>query len=204
MQLPNIDELELESKKGGSLVNESLEKTEDIVKRLLVNIEAFKKIELDNRNLRRLLLKNQDYLKNEFYNKLKGISDSMEKKQIDAQTKHKSLLKKHEEAVIEFKKNLEIEKKKNLFLRKKSREIFAIAKQFQEENYNLKTINRKLLHQIKEMEKNSLANQEELNKRTLKIKEEFEAKISSIVKGQLNKDVAYRAKIESLSKNLEN
>src|SRR3989344_1198828 len=112
-ELPKIEELERATANQSVSAIKDLENTENILKRLFLNIEAFKKIEQENLKLRDVLLKNHSELSSNYKNKIRRLTSALEDKELIAKNSHMSLLKQHEEIKLELNKRLAIEKQKN-------------------------------------------------------------------------------------------
>ena len=117
--------------------------------------------------------------------------------------KHRSLLKNHEEMKLELGKKLQKEKERADILAKKYEDLLEASKNVVEEKEKIERMNKRIVQKFALAEKNSLANKEELKKRTDQIREEFENKLKLIAKQQVDKEIEYRAKIESVTEDLK-
>jgi hypothetical protein len=178
------------------------EKNNLLKKKYMELILVAKKISDDNKNLRLIILHNQDILKNEFEKRLKHLDEELKGKQLVETVSHKALIKEHEDAKLELKRLLFIEKKRKDILEKKNKDILlAMGKAFDEAK-RLQSLNRKLIQRLAFLEKKSLANEQVLYAETELIKKAFENKLKEVIKLQLSKEIDYKAKIDSLSKDL--
>lgn len=286
-KLPDLDNLGLVSEKESLDISKDLNNTEEILKRLLINIEAFKKIEFDNLRLRDSLLKNQSDLKSGFKKKLDAMSFAMKEKDmltdkvkqnilseyksysekltkavLDERAKYnfakkkyaelyliakklaednkkiklvlltkedvlkrlntekehfaksarekdaalgfnfRKLVKSHELTKMKLGQKLIIEQKKNIFLKNKYLSVTEALAKIDSDYRNLQKINEKLIKKLSYLEKESLANQDILKAKTESLKRLFTEKLKEIAKLQLNKEIDYKTRIESLNKDL--
>ena len=70
--LPNLDDIETISETVEFGVESHLDNTENVLKRLMINIQAFKKIEQENNKLKQMILENQKLIKQDFKEKLEN------------------------------------------------------------------------------------------------------------------------------------
>jgi hypothetical protein len=194
-KLPDVDDITLDSTK-------ELAATEAVLKRLLSNIESFKKIEEDSIRLRNILLKNQVLLKKDFAQKLMNISAETKQKERLAKIAHKSLLKETEEMKLELNKQLTIEKQKNTFLQEKLAKTVQAFKKLDDDYKKIQRLNQKSIERLIFLEKKSLANQEVLEAKTEMMTLAFEKKMGELAKQHLDKEIDYKSRIDSLNKDL--
>jgi hypothetical protein len=208
LKLPNIKELEIISEKRASSVNRNLATTESILKRLLINIEAFKKIELENKKLRHEILVNQTILKKDFNEKLKVLSSSFKEKEDLTKENLKKLLREFKLFIDKLNKKIVRETEKNKFLRKKYLSLYNLAERLDKENKKLKFV---LLKKDLFLKQNLNKNLKYLDK-TIKNKQKIiETRHKSLLKQheeiklELNKRLTVeKNKNELLSKKYEN
>ncbi|NTV24016.1 MAG: hypothetical protein HGA85_06640 [Nanoarchaeota archaeon] len=137
-QLPDINEVETVVENQESNINVKLYQTEDLLKRLFTNIEAFKRIELENDKLRRNILENQAILKQEYKRKLNEVTDTKRaQEQIEAGRKE-DLLKNYKDLVAKLTVKLVDERKKSQLVVNKYQELIYLSKNIDEENKRLK------------------------------------------------------------------
>jgi len=284
-KLPDLKDIELVSTKESLSTFSNLQKTENILKRLLINIEAFKQIESDNIQLRDMLLKNQNQLKQEYKKKLEALAYLIKEKEsgkdnakenaikqyktfaeklvrkmliesersllvqkkyaelyllskklnednkrlkelflrhkeilkseVDnkiktsvsnlkslVEAKHKGLLKEHEEMKIELDKKVVIEKKRNEFLTKKYASLLMGFGKLEKDYAKIEALNHKLIQRLAFLEKKSMANESVVIARTEIMKGFFDKKLREMAKMQIDKEIDYKTKIDSLSKDL--
>lgn len=289
VKLPDLEDLRLVSEGESSDISRDLNNTEQILKRLLINIEAFKRIEIDNMRLRSSLLTNHSSLKSEFKNKLDMMSAALKEKEaagkkikesIQSQYKkfsetltkvaleekqkndilrkryselylvtkklsnenknlkavlmhnegflkrlneekerfvsatkektsmldlsHKKLLRTHEETKIKLSQKLQIETRKNEFLKSKYIAASEALSKLDSGYRQLQKFNEKIMTRLNYLEKLSLANQDVLRSKNESMRSAFTEKLKGMARLQLNREVEYKAKIESLSKDLAN
>jgi len=196
-KLPELSDLDLSTS-----AKSEIENIEGVLKKLLVNIEALKSIQNDNVHLRNILLQNQHLLREDFEKKIQKIANDLRSKQELAQLSHKSILKEYEENKLELKKKLILEVRRNELLVKRYKTVAIKYMKTDEEKRKLDRINRKILQRLIYLEKKSLANEDVLKARTEIIKEAFEKKTMEIAKQNLDKEIGYKARINSLLKDL--
>jgi len=138
-----------------------------------------------------------------FAEKLIQIEKKLEnKKKILRHTKEK-ILKKHEETKFDMIKELELLKKKNAFLQNKHSELTEIFEKTVRKKRDVENINKKIISKVREMERNSISNEDQLEKAIEKFRTEFEEKLEELTKEQLDKEIEYKAKIDSLTRDLK-
>ena len=162
-----------------------------------------RKLYYDNRKIKITLLKNNSVLRKKFENKFKEIKSSLVDKQKISEDHHKTLLKKHEELKLELNKKLILEKSRNTVLEKKYNELVKASEKILEDNKRLQTMNKKMLNALSYFEKRSVANQKVLEDQAKLIRQDFENKLKKFAKIQLSKEIEYKTKIDSLTKDLE-
>jgi hypothetical protein len=161
-----------------------------------------KKTAEDNKVLKTVLQQNRELFKMEFERKLRQLTKEVKDKQLLAEASHKSLIKEHEETKIELSKKHVLEKEKNAFLVKKYDQVASLLEAREKEFKKMQLLNQKLIQRLAFLEKKSLANEEVLEARTSLISSAFEKKLKEVIKIQVDKEVDYKAKIESLTKDL--
>jgi hypothetical protein len=138
-ELPDIEEIEFSD---GS-VTDSLQSTESVLKRLLINLNAFKKIEDENKKLKVVLLKNQELLKKNFKKKLEELNANLKAKEQLAAKVQNNILQQYKIFTDKLSRKLDREQTKNKFLVKKYNELFSTATRIDEENKKMKLVLKK-------------------------------------------------------------
>ncbi len=186
-KLPEYNDIGIERNKDISTftspAHKELVSTENILKRLLINIEAFKRIEQENSLIKKELIQNQFVLKREYKRKLDELNYVIKEKN-NIETKVKT------ELLIKYKKYLENlsreiikQKQENNVFRKKYKELFDISRKTSDDNKKLRLI---LLH----------------NKDLIKL--EFQRKLKQIMKEHSDNKTLSAAKHKMLLKEYEN
>ena len=134
-------------------------------------------------------------LKKNFEKKLGVINDNLKLQHAS----HKSILKQHESDKIDLKKELEVQKQKNAFLVNKYHNLLNLSKNIEEQNQKIKNLNNKLVQKIDYLDKNTLGNEKKLEEKTRAMKKELETKLKQITKQFLDKEIEYKARIDSLN-----
>ncbi len=203
VRLPDFEELDRVTKKEASSVNREISMTEDLLKRLLVNIAAFKKIEENNLKLRKLLLKNQDLIKSDMYDKFNKLTKSVKEEKKKSQHKHKSLLREYEELKLELNKRLAKEKEKNIHLTTQYKKLLKGTKEIYENYEKMKLLNNRIMDKLTLLSKKSLANEDLLKQKTILIRKNFEDRLKKLGKLHLDKEIEYKTQVESLTEDLK-
>ena len=180
-----------------------IEKNNLLRKKYYEIYQIAKKLYHDNTKIKITLLKNNGVLRKKFEDKFKEIKTSLVDKQKVSDGRHKTLLKKHEEIKLELNKKLVLEKSRNVTIEKKYKELVNASEKILEDNKKLQTMNKKMLHALSYFEKRSVANQKVLEGQAKLIRKDFENKLKKITKLQLNKEIEYKTRIDSLTKDLE-
>jgi hypothetical protein len=161
-----------------------------------------KKIDHENKKLKFIFAKNNDFLKQQFKEKILNLDKNVKREQKLIQNKHKSLLREHEEFKLELNKRLIAEKSRRTGLEKKYSDLILSSKDLIEDNRKLHEVNKKLIHMFSMLKEKSLAKENLLEHRTKLIKKDFESKLSKLTKSQLDKEIEYKTKIDSLREDL--
>ncbi len=180
-----------------------IEKNNLLRKKYYEIYQISKKLYQDNTKIKITLLKNNDVLKKRFEGKFKEIKTSLVDKQKTTETRHKTLLKKHEEIKLELNKKIVLEKSRNVTLEKKYKELISASEKILQDNKKLQTMNKKMLSALSFFEKRSVANQKVLEDQAKLIQQGFENKLKKITKLQLSKEIEYKTKIGSLTNDLK-
>ncbi|MEM2130969.1 MAG: hypothetical protein QXR96_00450 [Candidatus Woesearchaeota archaeon] len=181
----------------------SKQENNNLKKRYSVLFELTKKTINDNKNLQLLLKHNHEINKLEFEKKLFKILKEYKDNKFLLEKKSKDILKDYELKKINIGKNYEIEKQKNLILANKNKELSEKLKERENQIKKIVLLNQKFLKKIEILEKNSLANNEILKIKTNELKNKFEDNLKLIAKEFLKKELSYKAKINSLTEDLE-
>ncbi|MBN2367624.1 hypothetical protein JXC34_01295 [Candidatus Woesearchaeota archaeon] len=142
-------------------------------------------------------------LKQEIEDRFRNISEKIKEKEKLYDSRQKSILKQHEEMKLDLNKKVLEEKERADLMAHRYDELSEVSKRVLEEKNRLEKMNRSIVKKIALAEKGSIANKEELDRRTEMIKREFEEKLKEIAKQQIEQEIEYRAKIESLTKDLK-
>jgi hypothetical protein len=160
-----------------------------------------KRLHYDNKIMKAFLTKN-NFEKNRMNQKMFEVTKKLEEKHELVKISYKGLMKEHELTKLDMGKKLLLEEKKNEFLEKKYTGLVN-AYDISKNDYNrARKINEALVQKLSIMQKKSLANENVLAARTEMIKIFFENKLKDMAKGQIDKEIDYKSRIESMSRDL--
>lgn len=167
--------------------------------RLQKKILLLSKYVNENKRLKVYISKLQFIMKKEYEKKLDDLNDGF----LIYKEKHKSILKDAEEHKLGFRKNLEIERKRNEELAEINRSLYSRIKELESKNEKLTEMNKKIFYDytaIKEVRSNK---EKEIEERKKSVETSAKNKVNEIAKEFLEKEIEYRARIESLNNDLK-
>lgn len=167
--------------------------------RLQKKILLLSKYVNENKRLKVYISKLQFIMKKEYEKKLNDLNDGF----LIYKEKHKSILKDAEEHKLGFRKNLEIERKRNEELAEINRSLYSRIKELESKNEKLTEMNKKIFYDytaIKEVRSNK---EKEIEERKKSVETSAKNKVNEIAKEFLEKEIEYRARIESLNNDLK-
>lgn len=168
--------------KNDSYENNKLMNTEAILKKLLINIEAFKKIEQENNELKKQLIANQNLLKFDYKRKFSELNKLLKEKEDIKEKVKTELLLKYRSYLEKITKEFLRLKQENVLLKKKYFDIYELVKKTNEENKKLRIVL--------------------INNRNL-ARIEFEKKLFKILKEHKDNKTLLEAKHKSILKEYE-
>jgi len=187
-------------------LNNKIEKehyfSEQLIKRHKQIILLNKRLFLENKKLKYILKKNDNELKNKVGSKFKEIAGHIKSREEEHNKRHTTLIESYEKDKLEIVNKYEIEKKRTTFLQNKLDLSEEEKERFLSENNELRRVLKESYEKIKTYEKNSITNKEKLEERTSAVKDAFNKKLEEITKEYLDKEIEYRAEIDSLKKDL--
>jgi hypothetical protein len=160
-----------------------------------------KQLNYDNKLMKAFLMKTNSQ-KEKVSQRLANITEKLEEKHALVKISYKNLLREHELTKLDTEKNILIEKKKNEFLEKKYTGLVEAFERAKNDYSRTRKMNEALIQKLKILQEKSLANEKVLSARTEMIKVFFENKLKEMAKLQINKEIDYRARIESLSRDM--
>jgi hypothetical protein len=160
-----------------------------------------KRLHYDNKIMKSFLTKNS-IEKNRANQRMLDITKKLEEKHELVKISYKGLMKEHELTKLDMEKKLLLEQKKNEFLEKKYIGLVNAYEASKNEYNRARKMNEALIQKLGIMQKKSLANEKVLSARTEMIKVFFENKLKELAKSQIDKEIDYKARIESMSRDL--
>ncbi|MEM2139066.1 MAG: hypothetical protein QXM96_02850 [Candidatus Woesearchaeota archaeon] len=185
--------LERDFKEESFVKKNSLESTEAVLKKLLINIESFKKIEQENNELKKILLENQKILNYDYKKKFLELTKLLkEKEDIKEKTKTELLLK-YKAYFEKIFRELIKSKQENNNLKKRYSVLFELTKKTINDNKNLQLL----------LKHNHEINKLEFEKKLFKILKEY--KDNKFLLEKKSKDILkdYELKKINIGKNYE-
>ncbi len=167
--------------------------------RLKKQILLLSKYANENKRLKVYISKLQFIMKKEYEKKLDDLNGSF----LVYKEKHKSILKEAEEHKLGFRKNLEVERKKNEELAGVNRSLYSRIREIEAQNEKLTEMNKKIFYDyttIKEVKSNK---EKEIEEKKKNVETSAKNKVNEIAKEFLEKEIEYRARIESLNSDLK-
>ncbi len=161
-----------------------------------------KKTAEDNKRLKAVLVHGRALAKEEIEKKSREISEKQKADYDVYSAKHRGILKEHEKMRIDLSGQLEKERERAAEMGKRHERLAGEFSALQQENRKYKRINEKLLMRLALLENKSLANEAVVEAKAKEIEAAFEKKLKEVLKTYLGKEVDYKAKIDSLSKDL--
>ncbi len=156
------------------------------------------KIKQEKDYLKTTSIKTKFLMKKNFEKKIKKILGEYE---LHKKT-HKDIIREHEDFKINMKNQHMLQIKKSEFLAKKNSELIEMNKELEKEKLRFMETNKKLLFKLNEINKSSIGNKKVLNNKIESMRKELEEKLKDLTKQHLDKEIEYRATIDSLKKDL--
>jgi hypothetical protein len=160
-----------------------------------------KQLNYDNKLMKAFLMKTNSQ-KESVSQRLANVTEKLEEKHALVKISYKNLLREHELAKLENEKKNLIEKRKNEFIEKKYTGLVEAFDRAKNDYTRTRKLNEALVQKLKLMQEKSLANENVLSARTEMIKTFFENRLKEMAKLQINKEIDYKARIESLARDL--
>ncbi len=160
-----------------------------------------KKLNYDNKLMKSVLMKNNSE-KNTMNEKVLFFTKKLEEKHELSKLSYKNLVKEHELSRLELERKFSVEKKRADFHDNREKALIDAFDKAKNDYNRSRKINEALLPKILMLQKESLANEKVLNARTELIKNFFEKKLKELAKTHIDKEIDYKTRIESMSKDL--
>lgn len=213
-KLPNLKDIETVSENEIFSVEGHLDNTEQVLKRLMINIQAFKKIEQENNKLKQMILENQTLIKQDFKKKLEEVVQSSKKKKDIVKKNQQVLIKQFKVFIEKLNRKIIREIEKNNLLRKKYYEVYQIAKKLYQDNTKIKitllknngVLRKKFEDKFKEI-RTSLVDKQKVSeghhKTLLKKHEEIKLELNKKIVLEKSQNTMLEKKYKDLVKNSE-
>ncbi|MFH2020812.1 MAG: hypothetical protein ABIJ34_05325 [archaeon] len=156
---------------------------------------AMKTLQRENTELKSELVKVKFLMKKDFEKKILGITDIMKLEQ----HKGRNILKEYETKKLGFQEEIETEKQKNTKLLMRIKEMQDNAIGIAEENSRLSKIAEDMTKKLQYISSHSLGNEKILHDKINLMRKELEDKVKDIAKLYLDKEIEYKARVDSLT-----
>jgi hypothetical protein len=162
-------------------------------------VPLIRSLKEENKQIREDFIRFKFMMKKEYVGKMKSLNDNYRLHSI----KSKDLVKEYELHKLESKQAVEVAKQRNLQLIIKVQELTDSLNEQEKENKRLSSVISEQMSRLKYLDQNSLANDKKLDFKIREMRAELEAKLKNVTKTYLDKELEYRARIESLNQDMK-